>query len=166
MATTPRKKSPAASAADASAALSGAGDAELGSNLGENLGDDPLVPDEFRIEINDEEGQPQPPEQARADLPPEHAVRFHERIWIVLEDNDDIPPGGQFIGVDGAAFSLKPGIEAWVPVGICDVLDQAVKSIPVVDENTRQIIGYKDRLRFPYRIVRNKPAPAGWKQPR
>lgn len=141
--TTPRKNKEA---------LSQAGDV-----LGSNLGDE--VPDEFR----------EPAVVARKpkkDLPPELAVKLQERIWIVLEDNDDIPPGGQFIGVDGAAFNLVPNEEAWVPVGICNVLDAAVKSIPVQDDLTRQIVGWKNRLRFPYRIVRDKPAPKGWVQPK
>jgi hypothetical protein len=153
--TTPRKNRPSPEATAVSDVL--------GSNLGED------VPSEFRSE----ELPPDTPVVTTAkhvkqkkDVPPEFAVKTQDRLWIVLEDNDDIPPGGQFIGVDGAAFKLIPGIEAWVPVGLTEVLDAAVKSVPVQDEVTRQITGWKDRLRFPYRIVRNKPAPAGWVKPK
>lgn len=153
--TTPRKTRVAPEAAAAVAEA-------LGSNLGED------VPSEFRTDELD----PETPivttarhVKPKKDLPPEFAVKTQERVWILLEDNDDIPPGGQFIGVDGAAFKLLPGVEAWVPIGLTEVLDAAVKSVPIQDEITRQITGWKNRLRFPYRLVRNKPAPKGWVQP-
>lgn len=81
------------------------------------------------------------------------------RVWIVLEDNDEIPPGGQFIQVDGVPYLLRSGERALVPVGLVDVLDHAIKSVPVCDEN-RNIVAYKDRLRFSYRVVRDRDLPA------
>jgi hypothetical protein len=80
-------------------------------------------------------------------------VDAKDRIWIVLDDNDEIPPGGQFIGINGVAYMLLPGIEAFVPRAICDVLDHAIKSVPVQDAVSRRIIGWKNRKRFPYSIV-------------
>jgi hypothetical protein len=87
-------------------------------------------------------------------------VDAKDRIWIVLDDNDEIPPGGQFIGINGVAYMLLPGIEAFVPRAICDVLDHAIKSVPVQDPISRRIIGWKPRKRFPYSIVRD-PQTAG-----
>ena len=78
-----------------------------------------------------------------------------KRIRIVLEDNDAIPPGGQFLQVDGRPFLLQSGYEMDAPVSVLDVLDHAVTSVPVTDEN-KNVIGYRDRLRFPYRVVRNR----------
>ena len=78
-----------------------------------------------------------------------------KRIRIVLEDNDQIPPGGQFLQVDGRPFLLQSGYEMDAPVGVLDVLDHAVASFPVTDEN-KNVIGYRDRLRFPYRVVRTR----------
>lgn len=158
--TTPRKTRPTPETA-----------AALADALGSNLGDSNEVPDEFRADAAETAAaiavtQPKAKAAPKANLPPELAVKTQERLWIVLEDNDDIPPGGQFIGVDGATFKLSPGIEAWVPIGLCDVLDAAVKSVPIQDEITRQITGWKNRLRFPYRIVRNKRPPQGWVQPK
>lgn len=77
------------------------------------------------------------------------------RIKVVLMDNDNIPPGGQFISVDGVPYLLQPGVEADVPANVLDVLDHAVMSVPVTDEN-KNVIGYSDRLRFPYRVVRDR----------
>lgn len=86
---------------------------------------------------------------------PEKTPANERRVWIVLEDNEEIPPGGQFMSVDGRPYLLKSGEPAHVPVSLVDVLDHAVKSMPVTDEN-RNVIAYRDRLRFPYRVVRNR----------
>jgi hypothetical protein len=82
-----------------------------------------------------------------------------ERVIISLEDNDDIPPGGQFVGVDGVGFMLQPNQEVSVPRSVCDVLDHAIKGVPVLNPQTLQVMGYRDRLRFPYRVVtKTRPA--------
>lgn len=75
-----------------------------------------------------------------------------EKIRIVIEDNDQIPPGGQFVQVNGRSFLIQANYEVEVPREVCDVLDHAVMSVPITDAmNT--VIGYRDRLRFPYRVV-------------
>jgi hypothetical protein len=75
-----------------------------------------------------------------------------ERVRILLEDNDEIPPGGQFIQVNGRSFLIQAGYEVEVPRMVLDVLDHAVKSVPITD-NMNTVIGYRDRLRFPYRVI-------------
>jgi hypothetical protein len=93
--------------------------------------------------------------QAVASADPMPAAKPMPRVKVILEDNDNIPPGGQFIQVDGVSYLLQPNMEANVPVNVLDVLDHAVMSVPVTDEN-RNITGYRDRLRFPYRVVRDR----------
>jgi len=76
------------------------------------------------------------------------------RIWIVLQESQHIQRGqGQFFGINGAGFLLKPGKKAYVPKGIVDILENAVEDIPDVDPDTLQVIGWRQRLRFPYSIV-------------
>jgi hypothetical protein len=76
------------------------------------------------------------------------------RVWIVLQESAHIPRGqGQFFGINGAGFLLKPGKKAHVPKGIVDVLENAVEDIPDVDPDTLQVVGWRQRLRFPYSIV-------------
>lgn len=75
------------------------------------------------------------------------------RVKIVLQDGDDIPPGGLFLGVNGVGYILQPGVEADVPEYLLDVLDHAVMTKAVVDNNKR-VVGYKEVPRFSYRIVR------------
>jgi hypothetical protein len=78
-----------------------------------------------------------------------------ERVRILLEDNDQVPPGGQFLAVNGRSFLIQANREVDVPRCVCDVLDHAVMSVPVKDEFDT-VIGYRDRLRFPYRIITNQ----------
>lgn len=74
-----------------------------------------------------------------------------DRVDIILEENDEIPPTGLFLGINGRAYLLQPGMKASVPVGIIDILDNAVMSTPKIDPATKRVVGYKERLRYPYR---------------
>ena len=74
------------------------------------------------------------------------------RVRIILEENDLIPPTGQFFGVNGRPYLLRPGEEADVPMEIISTLDDAIMETPITDHNGN-IEGYRKRLRFPYRVV-------------
>lgn len=80
------------------------------------------------------------------------ATATEKKVRIMLEDNDQIPPGGQFIAVNGRSFLIQAGHEVDVPESVVDVLNHAVMSVPIRDE-MQSVIGYKDRLRFPYRVI-------------
>lgn len=75
-----------------------------------------------------------------------------KRIKIILEENDNIPPTGQFFGVQGRGYVLRPGEVADVPMSIIGILNTAVQSVPVLDSGQR-VTGYRDKLRFPYRVM-------------
>lgn len=83
-------------------------------------------------------------------------VGMPEGKWITLDDNDDIPPTGLFIGHNGVGFMLQTGVPAYVPNYVLGVLDDAIMDAPVIDNKTRQVIGYRPRPRYTYREV---PAP-------
>lgn len=74
-----------------------------------------------------------------------------ERVTIILEENDNIPPTGQFIGINGKGYLLKPGEEVSVPRGVVDVLNDAVEFRPLVQDG--RVTGYRKALRFPYRVM-------------
>lgn len=76
-----------------------------------------------------------------------------DRVKIMLEENDDIPPTGLFVGVNGVSFLIRPGAEVEVPVGVVEVLRNAVMSMPTVDPQTGQVLGYRDRMRYPFRVI-------------
>ena len=85
-------------------------------------------------------------------LPPDRLMVADKRVSIILEENDNIPPSGQFFGVQGTGYILRPGEVAEVPLSLINILNTAVMSTPVLDEGKR-VVGYRDRLRFPYRLV-------------
>lgn len=76
-----------------------------------------------------------------------------DRVKIVLEENDDIPPTGLFVGVNGISFLIRPGAEVEVPESVVEVLRNAITSMPTTDPMSGQVIGYRDRMRYPFRIV-------------
>ena len=76
-----------------------------------------------------------------------------DRVRIQLEENDNIPPGGQYFGINGAGFILRPGVPANVPRGIIDILDAAEMDVPVINVDTLQIDGWRKKLRYPYRLL-------------
>jgi hypothetical protein len=76
-----------------------------------------------------------------------------ERVWILLEDNDEIPPTGLYLGHNGTGYLLIPGEPVPVPDFILDILDHAVVTMPVTDPKTKRVVGHRERMRFPYRRV-------------
>ena len=79
-------------------------------------------------------------------------------VRIVLEENENIPPTGQFIACNGRTFMLRAGDEADVPAAVLNVLNAAVQDVPQIDPATKQVVGYRRKLRFPYRVVAVEPA--------
>lgn len=79
--------------------------------------------------------------------------------WIVLDDNDDIPPTGLFVGHNGNSYLLQTGVPMQVPEHVLSVLDDAVMDAPVTDPKTKQVVGYRPRPRYTYREV-HEPAEA------
>lgn len=75
-----------------------------------------------------------------------------KRITIILDENENIPPSGQFFGINGASYMLKPGVAVPVPEGILDILEAAVISVPVL-EGGRMTGRFRNRHRFPFQIV-------------
>lgn len=78
----------------------------------------------------------------------------NKRIKIILEENENIPPTGQFFGLNGTGYLLRAGEIAEVPQGIVDILDHAVQMVPVVDPITKQPVDHRPKHRFAYRVVR------------
>ena len=76
-----------------------------------------------------------------------------KRVKIILEENDAIPPTGQFFGVNGTGYQIQPGRVVEIPEFLLGVIDNAVTTKPVVNEDG-QVVGYRDVPRFPYRIVK------------
>lgn len=76
-----------------------------------------------------------------------------KHVRIVLEENDNIPPTGLFVGENGRGYLIRPGEEVDVPAGVLEILSNAVVSVPTIDPQSLQVIGYRDKMMYPYRIV-------------
>lgn len=81
------------------------------------------------------------------------AVGMPTMVKIQLEESDNIPPTGLFIGLNGKGFLLRAGEPVDVPQGVLNVLEDAIMSTPVMDPSTQQVTGYRNRMRYPFRIV-------------
>lgn len=91
---------------------------------------------------------------ARIEL--EQPLGMPNRVWIVLDDNDDIPPSGLFVGHNGTGFLLGTGVPIPVPDYILGILDDAIMDAPIIDPKDKTVKGYRPRPRYTYRRV---PAP-------
>ena len=76
---------------------------------------------------------------------------------IVLDETDNMPPTGQMFQINGRAFLIRPGEPVDVPDAVIEVLDNAIHSVPVRNA-ALQVTGYRDRHRFPYRVLRGREA--------
>ena len=72
---------------------------------------------------------------------------------ISLHDNEDIPPPGQFFGVNGRAFNLRSNTWYKVPAWLLSTVDNCVIERPVKDEHLR-LVGTRQMKRFPYEVYR------------
>lgn len=73
-------------------------------------------------------------------------------LRILLEDNADIPPTGQYIGVNGNGYLLKTGVWCDVPLPIIEVINHAVQMQPITNA-AKQVVGWREKMRYPYRVA-------------
>ncbi len=106
------------------------------TDLGTNLQNDTAIPKAVR--------------KPRAAISAEGGAKT---VRIVLEEADHIPPTGLFVGHNGRGYLLRAGEEMDVPEAVLNVLNDAVMSTPIQDTSSGQVLGYRDRRRYNYRLV-------------
>lgn len=82
-----------------------------------------------------------------------------KKAWIILEENDDIPPTGLFVGHNGNPYLIRTGEPVEVPEFLLGILDAAITTVSITDPTTRRVVGHRDRMRYSYRRVA-APEPA------
>lgn len=95
--------------------------------------------------------EPAAPKPARKKVA---AIGLPDTVRILVEENDEIPPTGLFVGLNGTGYLIRAGEPVDVPRAILGVLDCAVMSAPQIDPTTRQVVGYRERMRYPYRTLK------------
>ena len=86
------------------------------------------------------------------------AIGMPKTIRIILEENDDIPPRGLYVGHNGKGYLLPAGVEMDCPVGVVGILNDAIKMVAVVDPLTKRVGEARPRRRFPYRVIERTAA--------
>lgn len=76
-----------------------------------------------------------------------------ESTWVILDDNDDIPPTGLFVGHNGTGFLIQTGVPVNVPNHVLQILDDAVMDAPIISPSDQKVMGYRPRPRYSYRRV-------------
>lgn len=89
--------------------------------------------------------------KAAGPVSPKSDDPMEKLMCITLHDSPEIPPGGQFVGVNDKQFRIRPGIKVVVPRYVIEVLDNAVQGVPDVNDKM-QVIGTRPMPRLPYTI--------------
>lgn len=120
------------------------------------VSDEDEIGDELPANIPVQAAAP-PPAQGvkKINMPGNKGVKT---LRILLEENSDIPPSGQFIGHNGTSYLLRAGQWVDVPMPLIEVLNNAVSMVPDRDQYTQQIIGWREKLRYPYRVAPGQAA--------
>jgi len=87
----------------------------------------------------------------------EKLINGERTAVITLHDSPEIPPNGQFVGVNGRQYVIKPGVRVRVPLSVLDVLNNAVQSVPELNDKM-QVVGMRAVPRLTYTLHMDEEA--------
>ncbi len=120
---------------------------------------------ETKTVVSDGAAPPAPPNKVPASVPRHFGAVLGDRekaelkrmgietTEIILEENETIPPTGLYLGHNGRGYVIVPGEPVTVPNFLLGVLNDAVMSAAVIDSKSQKVLGWRNRLRYPYRTV-------------
>lgn len=73
---------------------------------------------------------------------------LEKEVEVTLHATDEVPPGGQYVSVNGVGINIPVGRRCKIKQKYLNVLRDANTRIPVMDDNTMQVVGYRERMRF------------------
>jgi hypothetical protein len=94
-----------------------------------------------------------PAKKAAKAAAPEAKAEAKTTVRIILDESDDIPRKGLFVGHNGIPYVIPTSREVDIPLFLKEILDNAVVSTPIVNPETRQVTGYRSRIKHTYRVV-------------
>lgn len=116
-----------------------------------------MIDDLDELESNLIDAPPEPKgskkKVAAAEPAPAPEAVTKNTIRILLEESNDIPPSGLFLQHNGRPYMLKPGMEVDIPLFLKEILDHAIITVPQVDPITRQVVGWRSRQKYAYRVI-------------
>lgn len=145
--------------------------ADAQEQLGSNLGGDENEQDQAQEPAQEQEqAQAEPPAKRKLSAAqtkaldrdengeaggskPRKAKGMPDRTWIILEENDDIPPTGLFVSHNGKPYLIRTGEPVQVPNFILGILDDAIMTVAITDPTSRRVVGHRERMRYSYRRV-------------
>ena len=74
-------------------------------------------------------------------------------VRVVFEESPEIPPTGLFVQINGDPFVIVAGEEVEVPDFLLTHMDNAVAGNPIINPQTAQVVGFRNKTRFPYRVL-------------
>lgn len=75
----------------------------------------------------------------------------HPKDRIILHPTEDMPKQGQYFGLNGYGFQIKPGEEVDIPRPLRQMIDNCITT-KLIQENGEEYI--KNYPRFPYTLVK------------
>lgn len=80
-------------------------------------------------------------------------IGIRDKARIIVDEAPDMPPTGYPVGLNGVAYIIRPGEPVDVPLGVLEIIKNAVQSVPQIDGKTQRVVGYRDRPRIPWRYA-------------
>lgn len=85
--------------------------------------------------------------------PVEEKIDWDKKKAVIFIDQEEGKPNYEFIGVNGKGFQVMRGVEVTVPLSVVHVLENAVATRSITDDQGR-VVGQQNYHAIPFRVIR------------